>query len=56
MTKKIIYSKTFWTGLATICAGVGMFVSGEQELQELILTIVGGVFIALRMVTHTSIE
>ena len=56
MTKKIYQSKTFWTGIATICTGIGLYVSGEQNLQDLAMSVVGVIFIILRLVTHQTIE
>ena len=55
-TKKLIHSKTFWTGLATICTGVGLFVAGEQNLQELLISGIGVVFIILRIYTDKEIR
>lgn len=54
--KKFFQSKTIWTGLATIMTGIGMYVSGEQQLQELTMSFVGFIFIILRLVTSTSIS
>ena len=42
--KSIYKSKTFWMALATIMSGIGMYVSGEQELQELLVAVIGAVF------------
>ena len=53
--KKFFQSKTIWAGLATIMTGVGMYVSGEQSLQELVMASVGFIFIILRMVTSKAI-
>lgn len=49
--KHILQSKTLWVSLATVMTGIGMFVSGEQEMQELALTLLGVVFTILRLVT-----
>ena len=54
-TKKLIESKTFWAGLATICTGVSLFVAGEQDLQELLMSAMGVVFIILRIFTKKEI-
>lgn len=54
--KSIFQSKTFWSGIATIATGIGLYASGEQELQELIISVVGFVFIILRCYTTTSVE
>jgi len=55
-SKQLIESKTFWTGLATICTGIGLFVAGEQNLQELLISVIGCVFIVLRIFTEKGIE
>lgn len=55
-SKKLIHSKTFWTGMGTIITSIGFLVSGEQELQEFVLGVVGFVFIVLRMVTNSPIK
>jgi len=54
--KKLTQSKTFWTGIATIFTGIGLYVSGEQSLQDLIISGVGVIFIFLRIITDTPIE
>lgn len=53
---QLLKSKTIWVSLATICTGIGMYVSGEQELEELITIIIGTVFGALRIITTSSIS
>ena len=55
-TKTIFQSKTLWMSLATICTGIGMYVAGEQELQELVIISVGSVFAVLRFFTNKGIE
>lgn len=55
-SKKLIYSKTFWAGMGTIITSIGFLVSGEQELQEFIMGVVGFIFIVLRMVTNQPIK
>ena len=55
-TKKLIQSKTFWVSVATVCTGIGAYVSGEQMLQELIIIIVGSVFGVLRLFTDKGIK
>ena len=56
MTKKLIYSKTFWTGMGTIVTSIGFLVSGEATLQEFLIGVMGFVFIVLRMVTNKPIK
>ena len=54
--KQLFKSKTMWTSLATICTGIGLYVSGEQNLQELAISIVGVVFGFLRLITEEPIS
>ena len=54
--KTVLQSKTIWMGLATICTGVGLFVSGEQNLQELLIAVMGVVFTTLRFYTNLPIK
>jgi len=54
--KTLIQSKVFWTSLATIFTGIGLFFSGEKELQELIIIVVGTIFGALRVITEKPIS
>lgn len=56
MSKKLIHSKTFWAGMGTIVTSVGFLISGEQELQEFVMGVVGFVFIVLRMITTQPIK
>ena len=44
-------SKTLWAGLATMATGVGLYFSGEQTLESLVITIAGVVFTVLRFYT-----
>jgi len=53
--KKIWTSKTLWASLVTILTGLGMYFTGEAELQEITISIVGAVFAILRMVTTDPI-
>ena len=53
--KRIWQSKTFWAGLATILTGVGLYVNGEQGIQELAMSVVGVIFIILRLATSQPI-
>jgi len=54
--KKWYQSKTIWASLATICTGFGLYFSGEQNMEALILSIVGAVFAILRVVTDEPIK
>lgn len=54
--KNFFKSKVVWTGLATICTSVGLYVSGEQDLQELLMAGMGVVFIVLRLFTGTPLK
>ena len=56
MKKNIFKSKTLWTGLATIFTGIGLYVSGEQNLQELSMAGIGFVFLVLRFYTNEPIK
>jgi len=49
--KYFLKSKTLWVSLAAICSGIGLYFSGEQELQELTISVVGAIFAVLRLVT-----
>lgn len=54
--KKWYKSKTVWAGIATIATGMGMYVSGEQSLQDLMIAIIGAVFTVLRCVTKDQVS
>ena len=56
ISKKLIHSKTFWTGMGTIVTSIGFLVSGEATLQEFLIGVMGFVFIVLRMVTNQPIK
>jgi len=56
LIKNKFLSKTFWTGLATICTGLGLYFSGEQQLQELLVIFMGVVFTLLRFFTSKPIK
>jgi len=53
--KTIFQSKTLWVSLAAICTGLGMYFSGEHNLQELIVVASGAIFAILRLVTNKPI-
>ena len=54
--KSILKSKTVWTSLACIATGVGMYVTGEQSLEELMVSVMGAVFVVLRLVTSEPVS
>lgn len=54
--KKIFRSKTIWASLGTIITSIGLIVTGEQELQEFFIGILGFVFLILRFKTNKGIE
>lgn len=56
MSKKVWQSKTMWTSLATVFTGVGLYINGEQNLESLLISVVGVVFMVLRTVTETKLE
>jgi phage shock protein PspC (stress-responsive transcriptional regulator) len=49
---QLLKSKTLWAGFATICTGLGLYFSGEQTLQELLVVAMGVVFSILRFYTE----
>ena len=48
-------SKTLWASLITILSGIGMYFTGEAQLQEITISVVGAVFAILRLVTTEPI-
>lgn len=52
---QLMRSKTLWLGFATVCTGLGMYFSGEQTLQELMVIIIGVAFSILRFFTNESL-
>jgi len=50
--KKMRKSKTLWAGIATIATGIGMYITGEQDLGELVVACVGVIFAWLRFYTN----
>ena len=55
VTKKIWASKTLWARLVTILTGLGMYFTGEAEIQEITITVIGAVFAILRLITSEPI-
>ena len=53
--QQLLKSKTLWVSLATICTSLGMFFSGEQDMQELSLAVVGVIFGIVRFYTDKSL-
>jgi len=53
--KPILTSKTFWASVVTVVTGTGMYCTGEQNLQELLIAIIGAVFGYLRTVTDKGV-
>lgn len=53
--KALIHSKTFWASVAAVATGLGTYFTGEQDLQELVLVIVGAIFGVLRLFTNKPI-
>ena len=49
---QLLKSKTIWSGLATICTGLALYFSGEQNLEELVIAIMGVAFTTLRFYTN----
>jgi hypothetical protein len=54
--QKLLKSKSIWAGLAQIVACVGLYFTGEQNLQELFLGASGIVMIVFRMISHDSVQ
>ncbi|MBT7929873.1 hypothetical protein HN682_08170 [Candidatus Peregrinibacteria bacterium] len=55
ITKKMWASKTLWASLITILTGLGMYFTGEAQMQEVTISIVGAVFAILRLITDKPI-
>ena len=53
--RKLVKSKTFWLGMAQIVSAVGMYITGEQNAQELLLGASGILTILFRIITTESI-
>jgi len=53
--KKMLRSKSIWAGLTQIVAGLGLYFTGEQGLNELFLSGSGIVMIIFRIVTTESL-
>ena len=53
--KSLFRSKSFWTSATAVVTGLGLYFTGEQELQELLISLFGVVFGVLRLVTDKPI-
>ena len=53
--RKLVKSKTFWLGMVQIVSAVGMYITGEQNAQELLLGASGILTILFRIITTESI-
>jgi hypothetical protein len=54
--KKLFKSKTFWVGLAQVVTALGLYFTGEQQLNEVLFGAGGVLMIVMRMVTTQSIN
>ena len=52
--KKWYQSKEIWTGITTFVSGLSLYFTGEQGLEELLLSVVGIIFMLLRTVGYTG--
>jgi hypothetical protein len=53
-TKKWYQSKEIWAGITSLVGGLSLYFTGEQGLEELILSVVGIIFMLLRTVGYTG--
>ena len=53
--KQALRSKTIWAGIVQIVAGLGLYFTGEQGLNELFLSGSGIIMIIFRMITTESL-
>lgn len=54
--KYFLKSKTVQAGIGTILVGLGMFFTGEQEAEEVVITVVGVAFTILRFITNQPVK
>ena len=54
-TKKFYQSKTLWASAATIVVGIGAYFTGEQELQEVLIVVLGAAFAYLRTISNSQV-
>lgn len=55
-SKKVWESKTMWAAITAVVTGLGLFFTGEQSLEELLVSVMGLVFGALRMVSSSEVK
>jgi len=53
--KKMLKSKSMWAGISQVVAGLGLYFTGEQSLNELFLGASGMIMIIFRLITTESI-
>jgi len=53
--KQCLKSKTIWAGISQIVAGLGLYFTGEQTVQELFLGASGVIMIVFRLITTESL-
>jgi len=53
--KQLLRSKTIWAGITQIVAGLGLYFTGEQGINELFLSGSGIIMIIFRMITTESL-
>jgi len=54
--KQILKSKSIWAGISQVVAGLGLYFTGEQSLNELFLGASGIIMIVFRLITTESIK
>ena len=54
--KKLLKSRTVWLGLAQIVTALGLYFTGEANIQELFIAPTGVLTILFRLMTKTKIE
>jgi len=54
--KKMLKSKTVWLGLAQIVTALGLYFTGEANIQELFMAPTGILTILFRIITTTKID
>ena len=54
--KKLLKSKSVWAGVTQVVAGLGLYFTGEQSLNELFLGASGIIQIIFRIITTSAIK
>jgi len=54
--KKMLKSKTVWLGLAQIVTALGLYFTGDANVQELFMAPTGLLTILFRIITTTKID